>query len=64
MLFNLNVEYTYKKVQENREGMKLNETHQLVCAENNLLGEKHKFLKDKHIKYMYLDIRCYYPPGF
>jgi hypothetical protein len=40
MLFKLNFEYTIRKAQENWEGLKLNETHQLlVYAVNNLLSK-------------------------
>jgi hypothetical protein len=47
LLFNFALEYTTRKVKENREGLELNGTHHLLFyAHNvNLLGEKTNFLK-------------------
>jgi hypothetical protein len=38
MLFNFALEYVIRKVQANQDGLKLNDTHQLLVYAVNVLG--------------------------
>jgi len=48
MLFNFALEYTIRRVQVNQEGLKLNDTHQLLAYANdvNILGGSMHTLKE------------------
>jgi hypothetical protein len=49
LLFNFTLEYAIRKVQENQEGLKLNETHQLLAYTDyvNLLEDSIDTIKKK-----------------